>query len=137
MLPSGPVVIPVGYPAGIASSVIVPDGVMRPMRGHAATVALTAGDALPDPASLTNDAQDLDWIAAAGLDLGAQSSERVVNLLLEAAGFRRFHLRKTEGVIRTALQAHDGASSVAFDFTLAKQRTENGRVRIVIAPVRT
>jgi len=105
-------------------------------RGHAGSVALTAGAPLPDPASLTNDAQDLDWIATAAMDLGAQSSERVVNLLLEAGGFRRFHLRKTEGLIRTSLQAHDGASSVNFDFTLEKQRAEGGRTRIVITPVR-
>lgn len=105
-------------------------------RGHAASVVLTAGDRLPDPAALTNDAQDLDWLASVGLDLDAQSSEKAVHLVLEAAGFRRFHLRRTEGQIRTVLPSHDGASSTDFDFKVTKGTAPDGRVRVEIAPLR-
>jgi hypothetical protein len=99
-------------------------------RGHATSVVLAAGERLPDPAALTNDARDLEWFASTGLDVGAQSAEKVVNLLLEAAGFRRFHLRKTEGRIRTALESHDGASSSPVDFAVTKGRADDGRVRL-------
>jgi hypothetical protein len=105
-------------------------------RGHASSVVLTAGEPLPDPATLTRDAADLDWFASAGLAPEAQSSEKVFNVLLEAAGFRRFHLRRTEGRIRAALEAHDRASTTSFDFAVTKGRTDDGRVRIEIAPVR-
>jgi hypothetical protein len=105
-------------------------------RGHAPSAVLTAGERPPDPATLTSDAQDLEWFAATGLDLDAQSSEKIVSLLLEAAGFRRFHLRKSEGLLRTDLQAHDGASSTSFDFAVKKGRTDDGRVRIEITPAR-
>jgi hypothetical protein len=105
-------------------------------RGHASAVVLTAGERLPDPAALTNDARDLDWIASAGLDLGAQSPEKVINLLLEAAGFRRFHLRKTEGRISASLEGRDAAPPIPFDFTVTKSTVDDGRVRIEIKPVR-
>jgi hypothetical protein len=104
-------------------------------RGHAASVVLTAGDRLPDPTTLTNDALDLDWIAATGVDPGAQSSEKVVNLVLEAAGFRRFHLRRTEGRIRASLEAHDG-SAADFEFAVTKTSADDGRVRVEITPAR-
>jgi hypothetical protein len=103
-------------------------------RGHVASVVLTAGDRLPDPASLTDDAQDLDWFTSLGMDLDVQSAEKVIHLLLEAAGFRRFHLRKTEGLIQALLEAHDGASATSSDFKVTKQSHE-GRVRIEVARV--
>jgi hypothetical protein len=105
-------------------------------RGHAPSVVLTAGEPLPDPASLTADARDLDWLAAAGLDLAAQSSEKVVNLVLEAAGIRRFHLNRTAGVVRAALESQDGATETDVDFAVTK-RSVDGRVQIEVAPVRS
>jgi len=104
-------------------------------RGHAPSTVLTAGAPLPDPAALTNDARDLEWFAALGLDLAAQSSEKVVQLMLEAAGIRRFHLNRTEGVVRAALAGPDGATETPVDFALVK-RTVEGRVQIEIAAVR-
>ncbi|HVU49642.1 MAG TPA: hypothetical protein VHL80_03085 [Polyangia bacterium] len=101
-------------------------------RGHAPSIAVTAGEPLPDPATLTRDAGDLEWFASIGLDLAAQSSEKVVNLLLEAAGIRRFHLNRTEGVVRAALPSHDAGTETEVDFTL-KKRTVGGRVQIEIA----
>jgi hypothetical protein len=106
-------------------------------RGHAASVTLIAGERLPDPATLTNDKEDLDWFASLALDPGAQSSEKTVNLILEAAGFRRFHLRRTEGQIRTSLQANDGSGATDFDFKITKGKTDDGRVRVEIAPRRS
>jgi hypothetical protein len=103
-------------------------------RGHAASAVLTAGERLPDPAALTDDEQDLAWFASLGLDVGAQSTDKVIAMLLEAAGFRRFHLRKTEGQIRTALRAHDGESSTDFDFKLIKRSAADGRLQIEIVP---
>jgi hypothetical protein len=105
-------------------------------RGHAASVTLTAGEPLPDPATLTNDQEDLDWLSSLALDPRAQSSEKTVNRLLEAAGFRRFHLRRTEGQIRTSLQANDGSGARDFDFKVTKSTTADGRVRVEITPVR-
>jgi hypothetical protein len=104
-------------------------------RGHAPSLVLTAGAPLPDPATLTGDARDLVWFASTGLELAAQSSEKVVNLLLEAAGIRRFHLNRTAGVVRAALQGHDGATEVPVDFALTK-RSVDGRVQIELQPVR-
>ena len=104
-------------------------------RGHAPSIVLTAGAPLPDPGTLTGDARDLDWFASAGLEPAAQSSEKVVNLLLEAAGIRRFHLNRTTGVVRAALQDHDGATELPVDFALTK-RSVDGRVQLELAPVR-
>jgi hypothetical protein len=104
-------------------------------RGHAPSIVVTAGAPLPEPAALTSDARDLDWFATAGLELAAQSSEKVVNLLLEAAGIRRFHLNRTAGVVRAALQSHDSAAETPVDFALAK-RSVDGRVQLELAPVR-
>ena len=78
-------------------------------RGNVGSVVLTADAALPDPATLTADAQDLAWFASVGLAIEAQSAEKVIQRVLEAAGFRRFHLRKTEGLVSASLEAHDGA----------------------------
>jgi hypothetical protein len=100
-------------------------------RGHAASVELVASERLPDPAALTSDALDLDWLASAGLDLEALASEKVINLVLEAAGIRRFHLRRTEGRIRTSLEAHDG-SAQDVDFVVARHTADDGRVHLTL-----
>jgi hypothetical protein len=104
-------------------------------RGHAPAVVLTVGAPVPDPATLTSDTRDLESFRSMGLDLAVQPTEKIVNLLLEAGGFRRFHLRKTDGLIRTSLVSHDGATSTTFDFKITK-RSVDGRVQIEIAPVR-
>jgi hypothetical protein len=103
-------------------------------RGHARSVVLTASERLPDPASLTNDENDLAWLSAEAIDLDGVSAEKVINLLLESAGIRRFHLRKTEGRIRASLVGHDGTST-NFDFEVTK-RSDGARVEIEIEPVR-
>jgi hypothetical protein len=104
-------------------------------RGNVGSVVLTADAALPDPATLTADAQDLAWFASVGLAIEAQSAEKVIQRVLEAAGFRRFHLRKTEGLVSASLEAHDGASATDFDFRVTK-RTDAGPLQIEITPLR-
>jgi hypothetical protein len=104
-------------------------------RGHAASVLLTAGEPLPDPATLTSDPRDLAWLASTDLELAAVPAEKIINLLLEEAGIRRFHLRRMEGRIRATLEAHDGGSA-AFEFAVAKRAGDDGRARLEITPQR-
>ena len=91
-------------------------------RGTAASVTLTSGAPLPDPARLTTDAMDARFIAGETLDLGRLRADRVVTRVLELAGFRRFHLARREGQIRATLAAHAGAADT--DATFRVQRLE-------------
>jgi hypothetical protein len=104
-------------------------------RGHAPSLVITAGAPLPEPAELTSDARDLEWFTSAGLEVAVQSSEKVVNLLLEAAGIRRFHLNRNGGVVRATLPSHDGATETPVEFALTK-RSVDARVQLELAPVR-
>jgi hypothetical protein len=97
-------------------------------RGTAASVVLVEGDRVPDPATLTNDAHDLAWFAEEALDLDAQSAHKVIRLVLEAAGIRHFHLRRTEAQIHASLEAPDGTPS-DYTFKVTKLATPEGDAR--------
>jgi hypothetical protein len=104
-------------------------------RGNAPSVVLTSGSLPPDPATLTTDPQDLAWLAAIGLSLEAQSTDKIIDLILKAARFGLFSFGKKEGTLRTSLTAHDGKTSSVFDFRVTRG-TANGRLEAEIVPLR-
>ena len=103
-------------------------------RGSTPSVVLKGDAPLPDPATLATDADERASIALAKLALDALSSEKVIQRVLEAAGFRRFQINRTEGHIRTSLEAHSGPpTDVAFRVT---KRKDAYPLEIEIAPIR-
>jgi hypothetical protein len=104
-------------------------------RGSATSVVLTAGTTVPDPSTLTTDPQDLAWFSSIGFSLEAQSTEKVIDLILKTAGFRPLSFGKKEGTIRASLAARDGKASSIFTFRVTKRST-HGRVQVEIVPVR-
>ena len=104
-------------------------------RGSASSVVLTEGTTPPDPATLTTDAEDLAWFASIGFSLEVQSTEKIIALILKAAGFHRFAFGKKDGRLRTSVLAHDGKSSSIFNFQVTKRKTK-GPLQIEIVPVR-
>lgn len=103
-------------------------------RGKVPSVVLVEGDRVPDPATLTDDRHDLAWFAEEALPLDAQSSHKVIHLVLEAAGIRRFHLRRTEAQIHATLEGHDGTpSDYTFKVTKLPAQEGDSRARLEIA----
>jgi hypothetical protein len=104
-------------------------------RGSASSVLLTSGTPPPDPSALTTDPEDLAWFGSIGFSFDVQATDRIIDLVLKAAGFRLLTFGKKEGRIRTSLAAHDGKSSSTFNFRVTK-RTVNGRLQVEIVPIR-
>ena len=103
-------------------------------RGNVSSVVLTEGTTPPDPATLTTDAEDLAWFASIGFSLEVQSTEKIIALVLKAAGFHRLAFGKREGSVRTTLMGHDGKSGL-FTFRVTKRRTK-GPLQVEIIPIR-
>ena len=104
-------------------------------RGNTSSVVLTSGMPAPDPARLTADPEDLAWFASIGFSVEVQSTDKIIELILKTAGFRRLTFGKKEGTIRTSLVGHDGKSSSIFNFRVTKSRSE-GRLQAEIVPIR-
>ena len=104
-------------------------------RGNASSVLLTSGTPPPDPTALTTDPEDLAWFGSIGFSLEVQATDRIIDLILKAAGFRLLTFGKKEGRIRTSLAAHDGKAFSTFNFRVIK-RTTNGRLQAEIVPIR-
>jgi hypothetical protein len=93
-------------------------------RGTAASVTLTQGVRLPDPAALTADALDVEYIAEQEFDYARLSADRIVGIVLKLAGFRWFHFSRNEGRIRTRLAAHGGASLSNVTFRVERRKRQ-------------
>jgi hypothetical protein len=95
-------------------------------RGTGASVTLSKGARLPDPAGLTADALDLEYIAEQEFDYTQLSADRIIEMVLKLAGFGGFQLGKNEGHIRTRLAAHGGASLTDVAFRVERRKRRDG-----------
>jgi hypothetical protein len=104
-------------------------------RGTATSVTLTDATPPPNLAHLTSDDIDLKWIAEIGFVPDHLSSQKIISLVMNLAGFRWFQFGKTEGRIQVKLAAHGGESFSEVVFRVLRRRRE-GRIEVEIAPVR-
>jgi hypothetical protein len=104
-------------------------------RGTAASATLVEGQPPPDPAQLTADPVDLEWIAELAFARDRLSSEKIIAMVSKLAGFRWFLVGKKTGRITTRLAAHGGGSFDQARFTVERRRRD-GRLEVEIAPIR-
>jgi hypothetical protein len=95
-------------------------------RGKAASVTLTKGVRLPDPAALTEDALDVEYIAEQEFDYTQLSANHVVAMVRKLAGFRWFHFGRNERRFRTRLVAHGGKSDIVVTFRVERRKRHGG-----------
>jgi hypothetical protein len=98
-------------------------------RGTASSVKLSTGERLPDPADLTADVLDVEYIVEQEFDFDHLSVERVVAMILKLAGIHWFHFGKKE--FRTRLAAHGGGSLKDVAFRVERRKLGD-RVDVVI-----
>jgi hypothetical protein len=84
-------------------------------RGPGRPARLVSSDPPPDPASLTDDADDQKWIAGIGFQLDGLDTTRIIRALTALAKFPSMELERTEGRLQAKLANKDGSlSQVAF-----------------------
>ena len=105
-------------------------------RGTARAVTVTEGMAPPDPARLTADRLDLEWIADHGFGLDRLSSGTIIGLLLRLAGFRWFLPWQSERSIETKVADHGGETLSDAVFRVRRHRAQ-GRMEVEIVLMRT
>jgi hypothetical protein len=97
-------------------------------RGRAPAALLTKGLPLPNPATLTNDPKDLEWIDRLAFPLDRLSTRKVIGMILRSAGFRRFRPEAGKRTLYVKLATSAGISEdVGF---LVSCRKDHGRTQL-------
>lgn len=100
-------------------------------RGTGTSVTLDVAGPLPDPAGLTKDEADLEWIAKIGFDFAKLSQVGVIQMLERQAGFGSLQFWKSERTLNVRLAGHGGESFTDVTF-LVRRRREGGRHQVEI-----
>lgn len=96
-------------------------------RGTAtSSVTLDAEGPLPDPAKLTNNERDVEWIARIGFDFGTLSKTKIIQRLEDQAGFKALMFWQRERKLKVALAGPGGSRS---SVTFVVRRTGDGNRR--------
>ena len=100
-------------------------------KGTSPAAEVTSGRPLPNLAGLTNDPQALDWIGGLPFKYDRLDADKVIAVILNAAGWRWYHLFKKTGVFRAGL-ATDAKhlEAVSFNLTLTKDAEGRRQLRI-------
>jgi hypothetical protein len=99
-------------------------------RGTVASVTIDAAAPLPDPAQLTQDKLDADWIAEIGFDFGKLSPTDVIRLLERQAGFSALQFWKREHRFKVRLAAHGGKSFTDVTFVVGRRSRDQIEVAV-------
>lgn len=93
-------------------------------KGKRSSIQLTSGHSLPDLADFTTDLEDLDWITGLPFKYDQLDADKVMGIILHAAGWRRHHFFKTKGVLNARLADESKElKMVSFTLTLKKDTT--------------
>jgi hypothetical protein len=97
-------------------------------RGRAPAATLTKGLPLPNPATLTSDPKELEWIERLAFPLDRLSTRKVIGIILRSAGFRRFRPESGKRTLYVKLATSAGISQdVGF---LVSCRKDQGRTQL-------
>lgn len=100
-------------------------------KGTSLSAQVASGQALPNLADLTTDPKELDWIAGLPFKYDELDADKVIKIILHAAGWRWYHIFKTKGVLRARLATeHEELKPVSFTLTLTKNTEGRRQLRI-------
>jgi hypothetical protein len=103
-------------------------------KGTHNSVRITSGCALPNPADLTINPEELDWIAGLPFKYDELNADEVIKIILHSAGWRWYHFFKTSSVLSVRLAAKDKEFDEleVFWFVLTLTKDANGRKQLLI-----
>lgn len=95
------------------------------------SVEVVSGSPVPNLAWLTSDPDQLDWIEGLPFNYDQLDANRVIDLILNFAGWRSYEFWKTRGVLRTQL-ATDVEGMVPVTFHLEIRKDTVGKRHLLI-----
>ena len=100
-------------------------------KGARSSVQVTSGHALPNLADLTTDLNELDWIYELPFKYDQLDADKVIEIILRAAGWRWYHFFKTTGTLTARLVDDSGKSNgVLFNLRVAKDAAGKRQLQI-------
>lgn len=94
-------------------------------RGTASSVVLDPAASLPDPARLTQDEQDLEWIERLGFDFSTLSPSDVIQMIEDQADINRL---QSEGEFNAKVAGHEEDSFTDVTFHVRRRNEGGGQV---------
>lgn len=100
-------------------------------KGSRPSVSVTSGHALPNLAELTTDDAALDWIHGLPFKYDRLDADKVIKIILHAAGWRWYHFFKTTGMLAAQL-ADDNRKLEPVLFKLTVTKDAEGKRQLLI-----
>lgn len=100
-------------------------------KGTRSSVRVTSGQALPCLADFTTDPEDLDWTNGLPFKYDQLDADKVIEIIINAAVWRRHHFFKTKGVLNARL-ADESNERKMVSFTLTITKDAGGKKQLQI-----